>query len=152
LWIGDRLRDLLYYDPIFQPSVSFSALRFMSPLGSVPSSLGVRQMSVRDVLKKERRHFACIGGAVALAALVVPLILLRAGLAVLIPWTLVPLWGAYIGIAIYRNTAALRCPRCDKSLGLASIKDFWFTFPDHLDRCPTCDLDLDRELETIQTI
>jgi hypothetical protein len=56
------------------------------------------------------------------------------------------------GLCAYRYLSALRCPRCNTSLGFDSVRDFWWSFPKNIDRCPYCDLDFDRDLDTIQTI
>jgi len=56
------------------------------------------------------------------------------------------------GLGAYRYLSALRCPRRNTSLGFDRVRDFWWPFPKNVDRCPYCNLDFDRDIDTIQTI
>jgi hypothetical protein len=108
-------------------------------------------MRVRDVLKKERRQLAAISASVFFATFTIPILLLHAGLALWAGLAAVGLFAAIAGVTVYRCTMSQRCPRCGTSLGQVAVRNFWWS-PAHLDRCPICDLDLNREIETIQTI
>jgi hypothetical protein len=115
-------------------------------------TLDGRAMTVRDVLRTEIRQLAMIAACVVFAALTVPVLLMRSGRAGLAVSAAALLVATYTGILVYRRTGALRCPRCNKSLGPAVFGAYWFIYLEDLERCPTCNLDLDRDLETIQTI
>ncbi len=112
----------------------------------------VKPATVREALQQERRRLAITSAltqlvGVALSGTFFVLHFGQLSLCVLI-WV----FAAYGGFMAYRYWCALRCPRCSQSLGPATRRDLWWSFPNRLRRCPFCDLDLDRDLDSIQTI
>jgi hypothetical protein len=109
-------------------------------------------MTVRDTLRRESRQLSAIIAVVVVAMVIIPVMVWWVGFPRLAGLTFFVLLGTFASVDVYRRHVALCCPRCGKSLGPTVLGANWFTPLDQLDRCPTCNLDLDRELESIQTI
>ena len=109
-------------------------------------------LTVRDVLKSESRQLSALLALAVVAMVIIPVMMWWIGFPRLAGLLFFVLFGIAAGVDVYRRYVALCCPRCGKSLGPAVFGANWFFPLDRLDRCPACNLDLDRELESIQTI
>jgi hypothetical protein len=109
-------------------------------------------MTVRAALREESRQLSGLIALSVVAMFVIPAMVWWIGLPGLAVCLFFILLGVFAAIDTYRRYKALCCPRCGKSLGATLFDANWCTPLDQLDRCPKCNLDLDRELETIQTI
>jgi hypothetical protein len=109
-------------------------------------------MTVREVLREESRELSGMVAVAAVASFIIPAMVWWIGFPRLAVCVFVVFVATFMGIDFYRRYVALCCPRCGKSLGPILFGANWYTRLDQLDRCPPCNLDLDRELETIQTI
>jgi hypothetical protein len=112
----------------------------------------VKPVTVRDALKQERRRLAVASALTQLIGIVLFSALFALEFRRLAVCILILVFAVYGGFMAYRYQCALRYPRCSQSLGQSTRRDWWWPFPNSLRRCPFCDLDLDRELDSIQTI
>src|SRR5205085_11599507 len=103
-------------------------------------------MTVRDVLKTENRQWSGLMVAMVVAMVIIPVLVWWIGFPRLAGFAFLVLLGICVSIDVYRRYVALCCPRCGKSMGPIVFGANLFIPLDRLDRCPTCDLDLDRDL------